>query len=57
MDIEEKKAIDFLTKISKDLNDRYIDSFLVNIDKTKNSIDIVLKIVKEQEIYLDYLSR
>lgn len=54
MDIEEKKAIEFLKKVSNDLSEYYIDSFLVNIDRTKKSIDIVLKMVEEQENLLDY---
>ena len=57
MDIEEKKAIDFLKKISNDLNELSIDTFLVNIDRTKKSIDILLKVVKEQEEILNYLTR
>lgn len=56
MEYEEKRAVDFLTKISDDLEKNYIDSFLVNIDRTKKSIDIVLHMVKEQEILLKYLT-
>lgn len=55
-DLEEKKAIEFMNQISKDLEDHYIDSFLVNIDRTKKSIDILLHIIKEQEIMLKYLT-
>ena len=56
MEYEEKRAVDFLAKISKDLENNYIDSFLVNIDRTKKSLDIVIHMVKEQEILLKYLT-
>lgn len=55
-DIEEKKAIEFMKQISSDLENHYIDSFLVNIYRTKKSIDILLHIIKEQETLLKYLT-